>query len=121
MCIRDSKNALAQNKDDIACIILEPIQGEGGDNHFRKEFFQKLRQLCDENEMLLIMDEVQTGIAMTGKWWAHMHYVQPDVISFGKKTQVCGCLLYTSAKNSSVINSQSFPHRITALNRAVEH
>jgi L-lysine 6-transaminase len=92
LAVEQIKNALAQNKDDIACIILEPIQGEGGDNHFRKEFFQKLRQLCDENEMLLIMDEVQTGIAMTGKWWAHMHYVQPDVISFGKKTQVCGIL-----------------------------
>lgn len=92
LAVEQIKNALAQNKDDIACIILEPIQGEGGDNHFRKEFFQKLRQLCDENEMLLIMDEVQTGIAMTGKWWAHMHYVQPDIISFGKKTQVCGIL-----------------------------
>lgn len=92
LAVEQIKNALAQNKDDIACIILEPIQGEGGDNHFRKEFFLKLRQLCDENEMLLIMDEVQTGIAMTGKWWAHMHYVQPDVISFGKKTQVCGIL-----------------------------
>lgn len=86
------KNAITANKDDIACLILEPIQGEGGDNHFRKEFFFKLRELCDENEMLLIFDEVQTGIAMTGKWWAHMHYVQPDLISFGKKTQVCGLL-----------------------------
>ncbi len=90
--VEQIKNALLQNKDDIACIILEPIQGEGGDNHFRKEFFQTLRKLCDENEMLLILDEVQTGIAMTGKWWAHMHYVQPDIISFGKKTQVCGIL-----------------------------
>ena len=86
------KDALMKNKDDIACLILEPIQGEGGDNHFRKEFFLKLRELCDENEMLMILDEVQTGIAMTGKMWAHMHYVQPDIISFGKKTQVCGLL-----------------------------
>ncbi len=86
------KDALMKNKDDIACLILEPIQGEGGDNHFRKEFFLKLRELCDENEMLMILDEVQTGIAMTGKMWAHMHYVQPDIISFGKKTQVCGIL-----------------------------
>ncbi|HAY32532.1 MAG TPA: L-lysine 6-transaminase [Ignavibacteria bacterium] len=86
------KTALAENKDDIAAIILEPIQGEGGDNHFRKEFFIKLRELCDENEMMLIFDEVQTGIALTGKMWAHMHYVQPDLISFGKKTQVCGVL-----------------------------
>ncbi|MBL8008265.1 MAG: L-lysine 6-transaminase [Ignavibacteria bacterium] len=90
--VRQIKKAIADNKDDIAAIILEPVQGEGGDNHFRKEFFQQLRQICDENEIMLIMDEVQTGIALTGKWWAHMHYVQPDLISFGKKTQVCGVL-----------------------------
>ncbi len=81
-----------KNKDDIASIIIEPIQGEGGDNHFRKEFFQQLRDICDENEIMLIFDEVQTGIALTGKWWAHQHYVKPDLIAFGKKTQVCGTL-----------------------------
>lgn len=86
------KEAIKNNKDDIAAIILEPIQGEGGDNHFRKEFFLQLRQICDESEVMLIFDEVQTGIALTGKWWAHQHYVQPDLISFGKKTQVCGVL-----------------------------
>lgn len=90
--IKQIKDAIQQNKDDIASIILEPIQGEGGDNHFRKEFFQQLRQICDESEIMLILDEVQTGIALTGKWWAHMHYVQPDLIAFGKKTQVCGTL-----------------------------
>jgi L-lysine 6-transaminase len=90
--VNQIKQALHDNKDDIAALIIEPIQGEGGDNHFRKEFFIKLRELSDENEMLLIFDEVQTGIALTGKWWAHQHYVQPDIISFGKKTQVCGIL-----------------------------
>jgi L-lysine 6-transaminase len=90
--IRQIKQAIFENKDDIAGLILEPIQGEGGDNHFRKEFFIKLREICDENEILLIFDEVQTGIALTGKWWAHQHYVKPDIISFGKKTQVCGIL-----------------------------
>ena len=90
--VRQIKDAISKNKDDIAAIILEPIQGEGGDNHFRKEFFVQLRQICDENDILLIFDEVQTGIALTGKWWAHQHYVQPDLISFGKKTQVCGML-----------------------------
>lgn len=93
--IEEIKKAILDNKDDIAGLILEPIQGEGGDNHFRKEFFQQLRQICDENEILFILDEVQTGIAMTGKMWAHMHYVQPDIISFGKKTQVCGILSTT--------------------------
>ena len=83
--------ALMQNPDDIACLIVEPIQGEGGDNHFRPEFFRKLRQLADEHEFLLIFDEVQTGFGTTGKWWAHQHFdVKPDIIAFGKKTQVCG-------------------------------
>lgn len=91
--INEIKQAIADNKDDIACMILEPIQGEGGDNHFRKEFFEQLRTICDENEILFILDEVQTGIGMTGKWWAHQHYIKPDIISFGKKTQVCGILV----------------------------
>ncbi len=85
--------ALKENPHDIAAIIIEPIQGEGGDNQFRDEFFVKLRQICDENEMLLIFDEVQTGIGITGKMWAHEHYsVKPDILSFGKKSQVCGIL-----------------------------
>lgn len=90
--ISQIKEAFRTNKDDIAAIILEPIQGEGGDNHFRAEFFQALRQLASENDAMLIFDEVQTGIAMTGKMWAHQHFVEPDMISFGKKMQVCGFL-----------------------------
>jgi len=86
------KQAIHENKDDIAALIIEPIQGEGGDHHFRKEYFVQLRELCDENEIIYIMDEVQTGIALTGKWWGHEHFVKPDIISFGKKTQVCGIL-----------------------------
>lgn len=85
--------AIAANPHDIACLILEPIQAEGGDNHFRKEFFQALRDICDRNDIILVLDEVQTGIAMTGKMWCYEHYgIIPDVISFGKKTQVCGIL-----------------------------
>jgi L-lysine 6-transaminase len=90
--INEIKEAFVNNKDDIAALIIEPIQGEGGDNHFRKEFFQALRQLADENEAMLIVDEVQTGIGMTGKMWAHQHFVEPDMIAFGKKMQVCGFL-----------------------------
>lgn len=91
--IAEIKEAVVKFKDDIACIILEPIQGEGGDNHFRKEYFEQLRTICDENEMLLIIDEVQTGVGLTGKWWAHQHFTEPDIIAFGKKTQVCGILV----------------------------
>src|SRR5256714_3333010 len=78
---------------DIAAIILEPIQGEGGDNHFRKEFLQRLRDICDENEMLLIFDEVQTGLGTTGRLWCSQHFgVMPDLMAFGKKVQVCGVM-----------------------------
>ena len=85
--------ALAERKNQIACIIIETIQGEGGDNYFRPEFLSKLRAICDQEEILLIFDEVQTGMGMTGEMWAFQHYdVVPDIISFGKKTQVCGIL-----------------------------
>ncbi|MBM4166806.1 MAG: L-lysine 6-transaminase [Ignavibacteria bacterium] len=88
--IAQIKTAFQQNKDDIAAIIIEPIQGEGGDNHFRKEFFVAMRTLADENDAMLIFDEVQTGVGLTGKMWAHQYFVQPDMIAFGKKMQVCG-------------------------------
>ncbi len=84
--------AIEKDPDDIAAIILEPIQGEGGDNHFRPEFHKTLRRICDENEILMIYDEVQTGMGATGKMWACEHYVEPDIIVFGKKMQVCGIL-----------------------------
>ena len=85
------KSALAANRDDIAALIIEPIQGEGGDNHFRPEFLQTLRSLCDENEMLFLIDEVQTGFGLTGRMWGFEAMdVVPDMFSFGKKTQVCG-------------------------------
>jgi L-lysine 6-transaminase len=85
------KEALRAYKNDVACVILETIQGEGGDNHFRGEFLRALRNLCDEEEILLIFDEVQCGFGLTGRWWAFEHFdVWPDIFSFGKKTQVCG-------------------------------
>lgn len=84
---------IAKNPADVACLIIESIQAEGGDNHFRKEFFQELRRICDVHDILLILDEVQTGIGMTGKMWCYEHYdIIPDIIAFGKKTQVCGIL-----------------------------
>ena len=86
-------SAVHNNPDEIACLIIEPIQGEGGDNHFRPEFFQQLRHLADENEFLLIYDEVQTGVGITGNMWAHQQFpdsCRPDIISFGKKMQICG-------------------------------
>jgi L-lysine 6-transaminase len=78
---------------DIAAIIIEPIQGEGGDNHFRGEWLQTLRRICDEHEMLLIFDEVQCGMGVTGRNWCCEHFgVVPDLMAFGKKAQVCGIM-----------------------------
>ncbi len=91
LAVAQIKQALAENRDDVAALIIEPIQGEGGDNHFRPEFFRELRTLCDENEMLFLIDEVQTGLGLTGAMWGYEHMgVVPDMFSFGKKTQVCG-------------------------------
>ena len=91
--VEEIEKAVASNPDDIAGLIIETIQGEGGDNHFRPEFFKKLRGLADEHEFLFILDEVQTGVGLTGKMWAYQHYdVKPDILAFGKKTQVCGIL-----------------------------
>jgi len=127
--ISEIKDAINKNPDNIASIIIEPIQGEGGDNHFRCEFMQALRHICDENDIMLIYDEVQTGVGVTGKMWAHQHFMddkcqsncncsgilnaKPDIISFGKKTQVCGIAVSSRVdevdghvfKESSRINS----------------
>ena len=91
--IEEIHQAIKNNPDDIAAIIIEPIQGEGGDNFFRKEFFTQLREIADKNEILLIFDEVQTGFGLTGKFWASEYYVKPDIIAFGKKAQVCGIMV----------------------------
>lgn len=90
------KKAISDYPDDIAAIIIESIQSEGGDNHFRGEFLAELRTIADESELMLIFDEVQTGVGLTGKFWAYEHLgVKPDMISFGKKMQVCGFLSST--------------------------
>ena len=91
--LEDIRRVIEEQGADIAALIIEPIQGEGGDNHFRREFLQALRRLCDEREIALIFDEIQTGVGLTGKFWAFEHFdVQPDLLAFGKKTQVCGVL-----------------------------
>ena len=91
--IEEIEQAFVDNPHDIAAIIIEPIQGEGGDNHFRAEFLQELRRIADEEDALLIFDEVQTGFGLTGRFWAFEHFgVVPDIVSFGKKSQVCGMM-----------------------------
>jgi L-lysine 6-transaminase len=88
-----ARKAFEDNPHDIACFIMEPIQGEGGDNHFRPEFLQAMQAMCREFDALFVMDEVQTGVGMTGTAWAYQQMgVQPDVVAFGKKAQVCGVM-----------------------------
>ncbi len=89
--IAEIEQALVDRRHDIAGLLIEPIQGEGGDNHFRPEFLRRLRDLALAEEFLLIFDEVQTGFATTGRWWCFEHLgVVPDLFAFGKKSQVCG-------------------------------
>jgi L-lysine 6-transaminase len=92
--LRQIALVIEEQGEDLAALIIEPIQGEGGDNHFRLEFLRALRSLCDAHEMMLIFDEVQTGGGLTGRFWAYEHFqVCPDILVFGKKTQVCGILV----------------------------
>ena len=80
--------------ETFAALLIEPIQGEGGDNHFRGEFLRELRRICDEHDIMYIVDEVQTGVGLTGKMWAYQHFdFNPDILCFGKKTQVCGIMV----------------------------
>lgn len=91
--LRQARAAFEAHPHDIACFIVEPIQGEGGDRHFRPQFFAAMRALCDSYDALMIADEVQTGCGITGTAWAYQQLgFIPDVVAFGKKTQVCGVM-----------------------------
>ena len=125
---QEIEGAFKKYGDRIAAIILEPIQGEGGDNHFRTEFFKTLRKLADEKNVLLIFDEVQAGMGATGKWWAYEHHnVKPDILVFGKKSQVAGIAVTDRIdgvdhcfKISSRINS-TFGGNLTDMVRATRY
>jgi len=85
--------AFREHPHDIACFIAEPIQGEGGDNHMRAEFLQAMQRLCADNDALFILDEVQTGVGLTGTAWAYQQLgLAPDIVAFGKKVQLGGIM-----------------------------
>ncbi len=91
--LHQAKAQIMTDGHDIAAFIMEPIQGEGGDNHFRPEFVKAMVELCRENDIMFIADEVQTGVGLTGKMWGYEHHdIEPDMIVFGKKMQVGGFL-----------------------------
>jgi L-lysine 6-transaminase len=91
--LEQARAAFTAHPHDIACFLAEPIQGEGGDNHMRAEFLQAMQALCHEHDALFVLDEVQTGMGMTGTNWACQQLgLEPDIVAFGKKTQVCGIM-----------------------------
>lgn len=79
-------DALESSLDDtVAAVMLEPVQGEGGVNTASADYFQAVRELCTERGILLIFDEVQTGLGRTGRWFGHQHFdVQPDAVTMAK-------------------------------------
>jgi L-lysine 6-transaminase len=88
-----ARRAFEAHPHDIACFIAEPIQGEGGDNHLRAEFLQAMQALCHEYDALFVLDEVQTGVGLTGTPWAYQQLgLEPDIVAFAKKVQLGGIM-----------------------------
>jgi L-lysine 6-transaminase len=91
--LAQAREAFESNPHDIACFIAEPIQAEGGDNHLRPEFLQAMQALCHEYDALFVLDEVQTGVGLTGTAWAYQQLgLEPDIVAFGKKVQLGGIM-----------------------------
>lgn len=93
--VQNLKDILTKQSDDIAAVIIEPIQCEGGDHYLPADLFRHLRQLTEEHDVLLIYDEIQTGFGTTGTMWAHEHFGKeaiPDLITFSKKAQTGGVM-----------------------------
>ncbi|MFI6561206.1 L-lysine 6-transaminase [Streptomyces sp. NPDC050534] len=91
--LQQARQAFEDNPHDIACFLAEPIQGEGGDNHMRPEFLQAMQALCHEYDALFVLDEVQTGVGMTGTTWAYQQLgLEPDIVAFAKKVQLGGIM-----------------------------
>ncbi|KKK13819.1 4-aminobutyrate aminotransferase [Aspergillus rambellii] len=92
-CLQEAERLIKEWHNPVAAVIVEPIQSEGGDNHASPAFFQGLREITKRNNVLFIVDEVQTGVGATGKFWAHDHWnleTPPDMVTFSKKAQTAG-------------------------------
>ena len=92
-CLAETEDLIRNFHHPVAAVIVEPIQGEGGDNHASPNFFRELRNITKRNNLLFIVDEVQTGYGATGKFWAHDHWNlqdAPDIVTFAKKAQSAG-------------------------------
>jgi L-lysine 6-transaminase len=92
--LEQARAAFAAHPHDIACFIAEPIQSEGGDNHLRAEFLQAMQALCREHDALFVLDEVQTGVGLTGTPWCYQQLgLEPDIVAFAKKVQLGGIMV----------------------------
>ncbi|EKV12862.1 4-aminobutyrate transaminase [Penicillium digitatum] len=92
-CLAEVERLIKEFHNPVAAVIVEPIQSEGGDNHASPAFFQGLRDITKRTNVLFIVDEVQTGVGATGKFWAHDHWnlsSPPDMVTFSKKAQTAG-------------------------------
>lgn len=92
-CLAEVEELITSFRNPPAAVIVEPVQSEGGDNHASPSFFQGLRNITKQHGVLLIVDEVQTGVGATGKFWAHEHWnldSPPDMVTFSKKAQSGG-------------------------------
>ena len=92
-CLEETEQLIKTFHHPVAAVVVEPIQSEGGDNHASPAFFQGLRDITKRNNVLMIVDEVQTGVGATGKFWAHDHWNMsepPDMVTFSKKAQTAG-------------------------------
>lgn len=92
-CLSAVDHILSTSAKPVAAVLIEPIQSEGGDNHASPAFFRSLRALTTRKDVLLIVDEVQTGVGASGKFWAHEHWNMPsppDMVTFSKKAQAAG-------------------------------
>lgn len=99
-CLRTTEELIRSYHNPVAAVVVEPIQSEGGDNHASPSFFQGLRDITLRNNVLLIFDEVQTGVGATGKFWAHEYWglnTPPDIVTFSKQAQAAGYYLRDGA------------------------
>ena len=102
--IDDLMNCITDN-DDIAAVIVEPIQCTAGDIYLDQEKLRKLQVLCNNNDVCFIVDEVQTGFGSTGEmWYSDKIGLHPDILIFGKKSQICGIMV--NDKYAEAIKSQ---------------
>jgi len=92
-CLDEAEHLITTYHNKPVAAVIEPIQSEGGDNHALPSFFRGLRALTKKHNILMIVDEVQTGVGATGKFWAHEHWDlqdPPDMVTFSKKAQTAG-------------------------------